>query len=97
MSGGGPSVPSESLTGRRSSIASALRTSLARRSCAALALSVIEPPPTVTIRSAPAARAILAASITACRCVRWHVVEQAGKPVAERAAHLGDLLGRPVQ
>jgi len=26
-----------------------------------------------------------------------HVVEQAGKPVAERATHLGNLVGRPVQ
>src|SRR6266446_7539287 len=69
MSGGGPSVPSGPLTGRRPSIASALRTSLARHSCTALAPSVVEPPPTVTIRSAPASRAISAASITACRGV----------------------------
>src|SRR5712691_3810562 len=51
------------------SISSTVRTLLARQSCTALAPSVIEPPPTVTIRSAPASRAISAASITACRGV----------------------------
>jgi hypothetical protein len=29
--------------------------------------------------------------------VRRHVIEQVGKPVAECAAHLGNLVGRPVQ
>src|ERR1700721_2524654 len=46
-----------------------LRTSLPRQICTALAPSVIEPPPTVTIRSAPTARACSAAAITASRGV----------------------------
>ena len=45
------------------------RMSLARQSCTALAPSVIEPPPTVTIRSASAARAWSAAAMTASRGV----------------------------
>ena len=69
MSGGGPSAPSGPLTGRSASIASALVMSLARQSCTALAPSVIEPPPTVAIKSAFASRAMAAASITACRGV----------------------------
>ena len=43
--------------------------SLARQSCTALAPSVIEPPPTVTMRSAPAARACSVAAMTASRGV----------------------------
>src|SRR5439155_1395382 len=43
--------------------------SFARHSCTALAPSVTEPPPTVAIRSAPASRAISAASMTAWRGV----------------------------
>ena len=42
---------------------------LARQSCTALAPSVIEPPPTVTMRSALAARACSVAAITAARGV----------------------------
>ena len=49
------------------SIPSTLVTSLARQSWTALAPSVIEPPPRVTIRSACAARACAAAAITAER------------------------------
>ena len=49
------------------SIASTVRTSLARQSWTALAPSVIEPPPRVTIRSARASRAWFAAAITAER------------------------------
>ena len=45
------------------------RISLARQICTALAPSVIEPPPTVTMRSAPAARACSDAAITAARGV----------------------------
>ena len=48
---------------------SAVRISLARQSCTALAPSVIEPPPIVTMRSALAARACSAAAITAARGV----------------------------
>jgi hypothetical protein len=43
--------------------------SLARQSCTALAPSVMEPPPTVTMRSASAARACSLAAITAARGV----------------------------
>src|SRR5438045_1214226 len=43
--------------------------SFARHSCTDLAPSVSEPPPSVTIRSAPASRAIAAASTTAWRGV----------------------------
>ena len=50
-------------------MSSTVRTSLARQSCTALAPSVIEPPPTVTMRSAPAARACSAAAMTASRGV----------------------------
>ena len=67
--GGGPRAPSGPATGRSASSASAVRMSLARQSCTALAPSVIEPPPTVTIRSASASRAIAAASMTARRGV----------------------------
>ena len=51
------------------SIPSTSETSLARQSCTALAPSVIEPPPIVTMRSAFAARAWLAAATTAARGV----------------------------
>src|SRR6516164_3992163 len=66
---GGTGAPSGPLTGRYRSSASALRMSFAKHSCTALAPSVTEPPPIVTIRSAPASRAIVAASITARRGV----------------------------
>ena len=56
-------------TGRSASSASGVRTSLARQSCTALAPSVTEPPPIVTIRSAPVSRACSAAAITARRGV----------------------------
>ena len=54
---------------RMPSMPSMVETSLARQSCTALAPSVIEPPPTVTMRSALASRAWLAAAITAARGV----------------------------
>ena len=56
--------------------------SLARQSCTALAPSVIEPPPTVTMRSALASRAWLAAAITAARGVCAGI---ASKMPAQRA------------
>ena len=85
-------------TGRSASSASGVRTSLARQSCTALAPSVIEPPPMVTIRSARASRACSAASITAlARRVRRHPVEHADTAIAERAADLVDLVGLAVQ
>ena len=56
-------------TARSLSMPSTSLTSLARQSCTALAPSVIEPPPTVTMRSALAARAWLVAAITAARGV----------------------------
>ena len=62
--GGGPSLPV-----RIRSSASTLVMSLARQSWTALAPSVIEPPPRVTMRSALAARACSAAAITAARGV----------------------------
>ena len=64
LHGGG--LPS---TGRSVSIASGVRMSLARQSCTALAPSVIDPPPTVTMRSAPSPRACSAAAMTALRGV----------------------------
>ena len=51
------------------SMSSGLRILLARQSCTALAPSVIEPPPTVTMRSASAARACSLAAMTAARGV----------------------------
>jgi hypothetical protein len=58
---------------------------------------VIEPPPTVNQVGLGLARHFGGLDHGMPRGVRRHVVEQAGKPVAERAAHLGDLVGRPVQ
>ena len=66
---GGLSFGAPPLPARTRSISSTLRTSLARQICTALAPSVIEPPPTVTMRSAPAARACSEAAITAARGV----------------------------
>ena len=60
-------------------------TSLARQICTALAPSVIEPPPTVTIRSALAARACSAAAMTASRGVCGGI---ASKVAAQRAPRL---------
>jgi hypothetical protein len=57
------------LTARIRSMSSVVRTSLARQSCTALAPSVIEPPPTVTMRSALALRACSVATTTASRGV----------------------------
>ncbi len=57
------------LTARMPSMPSTLRMSLARQSCTALAPSVIEPPPMVTMRSALALRACSVAAITASRGV----------------------------
>ena len=51
------------------SMSSGLRISLARQSCTALAPSVIEPPPIVTMMSAPAVRACSLAAMTAARGV----------------------------
>src|SRR6185312_7196433 len=56
---------------RMASILSTVRILLARQSCTAFAPSVIEPPPTVTMRSASAARACSLAAITASRGVCW--------------------------
>ena len=67
--GGGPTVPSAPFTGRSLSIAPGERISLARHICTALAPSVMEPPPMVTIRSACAALAASVASMTARRGV----------------------------
>src|SRR5262249_12410832 len=67
--GGGAAAPSAPLTGRNLSMPSGERMSLARHICTALAASVTEPPPMVTRRSAPAALAASAASITAARGV----------------------------
>src|SRR5262249_23666793 len=64
LHGGGPTTPSGPFTGRYWSSVSVLRMSFAKQSCTAFAPSVTEPPPIVTIRSAPASRAIAAASIT---------------------------------
>src|SRR6516165_4243332 len=69
LHGGGPTTPSGPFTGRYWSSVSVLRMSFARQSCTAFAPPVTEPPPIVTIRSAPASRAIAAASITARRGV----------------------------
>ena len=52
---------------RMRSMSSTVRTSFDRQSWTALAASVIEPPPSVTIRSARASRACSAAAITALR------------------------------
>ena len=95
---GGPMLPSAPLTGRSLSISSAARMSLARHICTALAPSVMEPPPMVTMRSAFAALAASVAAITARpRRVRRHPVEAAGAAIAERAAHLLDLVRVPVE
>ena len=80
------------------SMPSTVETSLARQSCTALAPSVIEPPPTVTIRSAFAARAWLAAVITAsrgvCAGIASKVPTQRG---AQRLPDFFDLVGLAVQ
>jgi hypothetical protein len=62
-------APFTGLGERTLSSAAAERMPLPRQSCTALAPSVIEPPPRVTMRSALAARACLAAAITALRGV----------------------------
>ena len=80
------------------SMPSAVRISLARQSCTALAPSVIEPPPIVTMRSALAARACSAAGDDRrARRVRRHRVEGAAHRVAERAADFFDLVGLAVE
>ena len=63
------------------SMSSGLRISLARQSCTALAPSVIEPPPIVTMRSAFAARACSLAAMTAARGVCGGI---ASKVLAQR-------------
>ena len=63
---------------RIASMPSAVRTLLARQSCTALAPSVIEPPPTVTMRSALAARASPAAAMTASRGVCGGIASKKG-------------------
>ena len=68
--------------------------SLARQSCTALAPSVIEPPPRVTIRSASAARACSAAAITAergeCAGIASKVPTQRG-PSARRTFSISSV------
>jgi len=64
------------LMARIVSMASTVLTLLARQSCTALAPSVIEPPPTVTMRSALAARACSEAAITASRGVCGGIVSK---------------------
>ena len=67
-------------------------------SCTALAPSVIEPPPTVTIRSAfGVARRVGGGDHRLARRMRRHRVEHAGAARAERAADLRDLVGLAVQ
>ena len=79
-------------------MASTVRISLARQSCTALAPSVIEPPPTVTMRSALAARACLVAAMTASRgvCAR-HRVEGRDAARAQRLADFLDFVGLAVE
>ena len=85
-------------TGRSASSASGVRTSLARQSCTALAPSVIEPPPMVTIRSARGLAGLFRrGDHRAARRVRRHPVEHADTAIAESAAHLVDLVGLAVQ
>ena len=95
----------------QASSASAVRMSLARHSRTALAPSVTEPPPSVTIRSAEASRAIAAASITAPRGVcggirsncparrlpsaRRKLVDLVGRAVERAADHQEDPAGSP--
>ena len=77
---------------------STVRMSLARQICTALAPSVIEPPPTLTMISALAARACSVAAITAfARRVRRHLVEGADTTRPERFADFLDLVGVAVQ
>ena len=77
---------------------STLVMSLARQSWTALAPSVIEPPPRVTIRSAVASRACAGGGDHGrARRMRRHPVEGADALVAERAAHLLDLVGLAVE
>ena len=79
-------------------MSSAVRISLARQSCTALAPSVIEPPPMVTMRSASAARACSAGGDDRrARRVRRHRVERADAARAQRAADVLDLVGFAVQ
>ena len=90
----GSSAASRRLTARTRSISSALRMSLARQICTALAPSVIEPPPTVTMRSASAARACSVAAITAARGVCAGIASKMpAQRGAERVADLSDLVG----
>ena len=73
-------------------------TSLARQSWTALAPSVIEPPPRVTIRSAlRLARLRGGGDDGRARRVRRHLVEGADALVAERPADLLDLVGLAVE
>src|SRR6185312_5187887 len=67
---------------RMASILSTVRILLARQSCTAFAPSVIEPPPTVTMRSASAARGVLG-----------HGIEDARATVAQSAFDFRDLVG----
>src|SRR5437867_1844333 len=69
--------------------------SLARHSCTALAPSVTDPPPIVTIRSACASRAIVAASITAWRGVCggiWSKTPATRLPSARRTLATASVL-----
>src|SRR5947207_4827643 len=80
------------------SISSTVRTLLARQSCTALAPSVIEPPPTVTIRSAPAARACSAAAMTASRGVCGGIASKVATQREPKCfSNFFDLGGLPVE
>ena len=82
------------LTARMPSMPATLRMSLARQSCTALAPSVIEPPPMVTIRSALASRACSAGRDHGlARRMRRHRIEDRGAAAAERAADIVDDVG----
>ena len=80
------------------SMSSGLRISLARHSCTALAPSVMEPPPTVTMRSASAARACSAGGDhRRARRVRRHRIECADAARPHCAADVLDHVGFAVE
>ena len=80
------------------SMPSTVVTSLARQSCTALAPSVIEPPPTVTMRSAPGGAGLIGGRYHGrARRMRRHRVEGADAARAQRAADVFDHVGLAVQ
>ena len=97
MSGGGPSAPSGPLTGRSASIASALRYVIGEAQLHRLGAvgdrAAADGDDQIGLRF-PRHGGRLDHRLP--RGVRRHVVEQPGKPVAERAAHLFDLVGGAV-